>query len=161
MDVKEAFGTATSMTITLNSLASSGTAGRESTVVDNSSNLYTDALVELLIAYPNSATANDKAVYVFAHGSLDGTNYVESLTGSDAAFTIAGTAGALLTGLKLIGVVNPIQNTTKRYGPFAVAGAFGGILPVKWGIVVLNYSGQTFSSSGCSAQYRGVYSTVT
>lgn len=157
---KLAYGTATAITITLDSLASSGTAGRESTAIDNSSNLFLDALVELTIAYPNSAPANDQAIYVYAYGSLDGTNYPEDLTGSDAAYTFDGSAGALKTALRLIGVIPAVQNDTQRYGPFAVAPAFGGLLPPKWGIAVLNYSGQTLSSSGNAAQYRGVYSTT-
>lgn len=151
------YAAAASMTITLNSLASSGTAGRQSTVVDNSSTKYDDALLEVSVAYPNSAPANDKAVYVFAFGSTDGSNYPESLTATDAAFTIAGVAGALTTSLSPIGVLMPIQNTTKRYGPFSVAKGFDGILPQKWGIVVLNYSGQTLSASNNSVQYAGIY----
>lgn len=160
-NVKLAFGSATAFTITLNSLASSGTAGRESTVVDNSSNLMLDALVEVTIDYPNSAPANDQAIYVYAYGSLDGTNYPESITGSDAGYTFKGSAGALKTALRLIGVIPAVQNMNYRFGPFNVAPAFGGIMPVKWGIAVLNYSGQTLDSSGNSAQYREVYATVT
>ena len=157
---KLTFGTATAFTITLNSLASSGTAGRESTVVDNTSDLFLDALVEVRINYPNSAPANDKAIYVYAYGSLDGTNYPEALTGSDAAYTFKGSAGALTTALRLIGVIPAVQNTDLRFGPFAVAPAFGGIMPAKWGIAVLNYSGQTLAASNCAAQYRGVYATT-
>ena len=158
--VKLAFGTATAFTITLNSLASSGTAGRESTVVDNSTNLYVDALVEVRINYPNSVPANEKAIYVYAYGSLDGTNYPEGLTGADAAYTFLGSAGALTTALRLIGVIPANQNTDKRYGPFPVAPAFGGLMPAKWGIAVLNYSGQTLAATNCAAQYREVYATV-
>lgn len=161
-DTKLAFGSATAFTITLDSLASSGTTGRESTVVDNSSSLYLDALVEVTIDYPNSAPANDQAIYVYAYGSLDGTNYPEDITGSNAAFTFKGSAGALKTALRLIGVIPATQNMgPDRFGPWAVAPAFGGILPVKWGIAVLNYSGQTLDSSGNSAQWRGVYATTT
>jgi hypothetical protein len=161
-DIKRAYGTATSFTITLNSLASSGTVGRESTVVDNSSVKMLDALVEATIAFPNSAAANEKAVYIFAYGSLDGTNYPESLTGADAGYTFQGAAGALLTALRLIGVVPMNTNTTagKRYGPWAVAPAFGGLMPAKWGIAVLNYCGQTLHSSNNAAQYREVFATV-
>lgn len=158
--IKTAFGSATAFTITLNSLASSGTAGRESTVVDNSTDLMLDALVEVRISYPNLAPANDQAIYVFAYGSLDGTNYPEDLTGADAAYTFKGTAGALKTALRLIGTIPALQNEDARWGPFPVAPAFGGILPAKWGIAVLNYSGQTLAASNNTAQYRAVYGTV-
>lgn len=160
--VKESFpATGTSITITLNSLASSGTAGRASTAIDNSTNLDLDALVSVTLNQSASAVANDKAIYVFAYGSWDGTNYPEGITGSDAAYTIKGAAGALTTGsLRLIGVIPAVASANDNSGPFSVAQAFGGVLPRKWGIVVLNYGGQTLSGSGCSATYTRVQATV-
>jgi hypothetical protein len=155
-DAKLAFGTATAFTITLNSLASSSTAGRESTAIDNSSNLYLDAFVEVLLSYPNLAPANDKAAYVYAYGSVDGTNYTGSATGSDAAITLQSP-----TVVPFLGVIpTPTQNIAYRSAPMSVATAFGGILPPKWGIIVVNFSGQTLNASLNSAQYRGVYNTV-
>lgn len=154
--IKQAFGAATAFTITLNSLASSATAGRESTAVDNTSDLYLDALVEVLISFPNSAPANDKAIYVYAYDSVDGTNYAGAATGSDAAYTMDDP-----TVLALIGVIPiPTQNKSYRSRAFSVSSAFGGVLPPKWGIMVRNYAGQTLNASACSAQWRGVYSTV-
>lgn len=155
--IKEAMGAATSITCS-GAIASSGTVGRQSTVIDNSANLYLDAFVEVNVAYPNSAPANDKAIYIYAFGSLDGSNYPEGLGASDAAYTFQGSAGALTTALRVIGVVPAVQNVTARYGPFAVAPAFGGWLPAKWGIIVLNYSGQTITTF--TSQYRELYQTV-
>ena len=150
-DIKSKYGTATSITCTINSLASSSTAGRESTAVDNTTNLYLDALVTVKLVYPNLAPANDKAVYIWAYG-WDETNYTGGCTGSDAAYTRDDP-----TVLRLIGVVpTPTQNKTYYGGPFSVAAAFGGILPSKWGIVVQNYSGQTLST-GCTATYVGIH----
>jgi hypothetical protein len=159
--VKESFpATGTSITLTLNSLASSGTVGRASSSVDNSTNLDLDALVNVAIAFPNSAPANDLSIYVFAYGSYDGTAFPEGVTGSDASFTLQGSAGALKTALRLIGVIPAVQNVTANYGPFPVAPAFGGILPPKWGLIVLNVGGQTLSGSGNSASYSRVQATV-
>jgi hypothetical protein len=155
--VKEAMGSATAITCS-GAIASSGTVGRQSTVIDNSTNLMLDALVELNVAYPNSAPANDKAIYIYAFASLDGTNFPEGLGASDAGFTFQGAAGALTSALRLLGVVPAVQNVTARYGPFAVAPAFGGILPAKWGIIVLNYSGQTITTF--TSQYREIYQTI-
>lgn len=155
--VKEAQGSATAFTISA-AIASSGTVGRQSTVVDNSTNLYLDALVEVNIQFPNSAPANDKAIYVYAFGSLDGTNYTEGLGASDAAFTFQGAAGALTTQLRPFMTCPAVQNITARYGPLPVSTAFNGIMPAKWGIIVLNFSGQTLTA--CSAQYREIYQTV-
>lgn len=157
MDIKEAFGSATSLTLS-GAIASSGTVGRQSTVVDNSTLLALEALVEFTIQYPNSAPANDKTMYIYAFGSLDGTNYPEGLGATDAAYTFPGSAGALTTNLRQVVALQAQQNTNLRFGPFPVSPAFGGILPVKWGLVLLNYSGQTITAF--SAQYRHVYETV-
>ncbi len=159
--VKVSFpATATAITCTITSLASSGTAGRASTAVDNTTNLDDDALVMLAINYPNSVPANDKAIYVYAYGSYDGSTYPEGVTGSDAAYTFQGAAGALLTAHRLIGVIPAVQNVSANYGPFAVSPAFGGILPSKWGIIVLNYSGQTLGASATSAAFTRVQFTI-
>lgn len=158
-DIKQAFGTANQgITITLNSLASSGTAGRESTAVDNTSNLFLDALVTVKITLPSSGTpADSKAVYVYAYGTADGgTTYSDDATGSDAAFTHTDPPN-----LKLIGIINaPVIDTAYVGGPFSVAAAFGGNLPAEWGIIVRNHTGVTLASSGNSAHYQGVYATV-
>lgn len=159
--VKEEFpAVGTALTITLNSLASSGTAARASASVDNSTNLDLDALVSVTLSQSASAVANDKAFYVFAYGSYDGTAFPEGITGSDAAYTILGVASALTTALRLIGIIPAVASNTNSWGPFAVAPAFNGILPPKWGIVVLNFGGQTLAGSACSASYTRVRATV-
>lgn len=155
-DVKYAFGAATAITLTLNSLASSATAGRASTAVDNGTNLYLDALVDVRIVFPNSAPGSDSAIYVFAYASLDGTNYPEDITGTDAALTFKTN-----TPLPLLGVIPAIQNEDAYWGPWSVASCFGGILPPKWGIAIRNFGGQTLTASNNTIQYRGVYRTVT
>lgn len=151
-DIKTKYAAAASLTITLNSLASSATAGRESTYVDNATNLYLDAMVTLALSYINSATANDKTVYVWAYGYDNTSAYTGGVTGSDAAYTRKDP-----TSLRLIGTAFATLNTTDLAGPFSVAAAFGGILPVRWGIVVQNYTGQTLQSSGNSASFVGIH----
>lgn len=154
-DVKTAFGTSTSITITLNSLASGQFAGRESTVVDNTSNKFLDAHVAVTLVIGAGTIANDKAAYVYAYGSEDGTNYTDNATGSDAAITIRNP-----TNLRLVHVVAmPTQSLTYK-AVFSVASAFGGALPRKWGIVVINFCGIALSASGNSATYSGIYATV-
>jgi hypothetical protein len=154
-DIKQVFGTSTGITITLASLASSATAGRESAAVDNSSNLYVDALVTVTIDLAAGAPANDQAVYVYAAASEDGTTYTDNATGSDAAITLR-----TPTNLRVIGIINTPVDGAVYTQVMSVAQAFGGILPRKWSIVVRNYSGQAFHSSGNSASYTGVYANV-
>lgn len=156
-DTKLAYGSRTSITCTLDSLASSATAGRQSDRVDNSSNKYLDAIVDVKIVYPNSAPANHKGIYVFAFG-YDGTNNDGYAGASDAAYTFD---DITTTGqnLKPLGFITAVQNKT-QIAKFNVAAAFGGVLPPGWGLVFLNYSGQTLSS-GCTVAYTAVYATVT
>lgn len=144
------------ITITLTSLANaSGVngAGRASTAIDNTANLFLDALVSLKIKTSASALANDKAVYVYAYGTSDGgTDYTDGITGSDAAFTATNPPN-----VRLIGVINAVaSSTTYVGGPFSVAAAFGGVLPDHWGIFVVNFTGQSLDASVASAWYQGV-----
>ena len=160
-DVKIAYGTETTFTCSLASLASSATAGRESTVVDNGTDKWMDAMVMLKVALGAGTIANDRAVHVFAYGTVDtaGPTYPDAVTGADAAITMNDP-----TQLKLLGsVFTPTQSLTYKGGPWSVASLFGGMLPKKWGIVVRNYSGIALSSTeGNHAKlWIPVYNTVT
>lgn len=157
-DIKVAYATSTSITCTLASLASSATAGRESTAIDNSTNKYHDAIVQLSVKLASGTPANDKAVYVYAYGSEDGTTYTDNATGSDAAVTLRNPPNA-----KLIGTIPCPDSGAVTYEgqPMRVAPAFGGLLPREWGIIVRNYTGVAFDSTeGNHAKtYTGIYYT--
>lgn len=167
--VLEAFQAAQSFTITnLNSLASSLTAGWGSAAVDNSSTLYLDALVQVNIAAVNTAPGSLKAFYVFAYGLTDTGGSLYTTTGATSGGT-PGSQGALTfpsidtnaVNLPLIGVIPYVgQNTIIYSPPFSVARGFGGILPQKWGVAIVNASNMTIAASGNSVQYTGVYNTV-
>lgn len=156
-DIKQGFGTSTALTITLNSLASSATAGRESTAVDNSSTLYVDAHVTVIAKLASGTPGSDLCIYVYAYGSEDGTNYSDNVTGSNAAITLR-----VPTSLRLIGIINTPDSGALTYksNPMSVATAFGGVLPRAWGIVVRNFTNVAFDSTGCSASFSGVYANV-
>lgn len=156
MNQKLALGTASQgITITLASLASAS--ARECTAVDNSGNLYLDALVYLALKLPSGTIAGNKAVYVWFYGSEDGTNYTTNATGTDAAVTMDSPSN--LRGPFII--VTPAQSRTYK-AIIPVAQFFGGILPAKWGFVIENQSGIAFDSTegNHTKEYRGVYSTV-
>lgn len=158
-DIKEAFGSVTGITITLTSLADGS--ARESTAVDNSSNLFLDALVRIKLSTDTGTISNPKAVFVYAYGALENTSqvYPDNVTGSDADITLDSP-----TQLQLIGVIyTAAASTSYTGGPFSVASAFNGVLPQTWGIVVLNDSGVALSSTGgdFDIDYIGVYNTVT
>jgi hypothetical protein len=160
-DIKVAYGSSTNITCTLASLASSATVGRESTAIDNTSNLYVDAIVQIVCAFQSGTPANDETVYIFAYGSEDGTTYTDNATGSDASITLRQPPAA-----RLIGTI-PVPDSgglTYEGQPMRVAPAFGGMgLPRKWGIIILNYTGVTFHATegNHSKTYTGVYYTST
>lgn len=157
-DIKIAYGTSTSIVFAsaFDTLASSATVGAESDAVDNSTNKFLDALVAVTFQIDNvGAPANDKTVYIYAAGSEDGTNYTDNATGAKAAITLRSP-----TNLSLIGAIAcPTQNLVYRKS-FSVAAGFGGILPRKWSIIVLNYTGRAFLTTTPAVTYTGVYTTV-
>ena len=158
--IKLAFGSVTSMTVTnLHSLASSATVGWQSAVIDNSTDLYEDALVQVILDHANTAPANDKASYVYAYGGLE-TSYSDPASGTEGTITIA-TIVSNPQAFKQIGTVPyNTQDAVVESQPMSVASAFGGILPIKWGIIVVNYSGAAYAASGNTVKWAGVYRTV-
>lgn len=154
------YAAAASVTITLTSLADAG--WRESTVVDNTTNLYVDALVGGKIQI--GAVGADGQIEVYAYGTYDGTEYTAGLTGSDGTITwgTTGTSGVdSYLNLRLLGVTmvdTTDDNDDVRWGPFSVAQAFGGVLPSKWGIVIKNATGTAFHATGTNneCQFIGV-----
>lgn len=98
--------------------------------------------------------AGNKQALIWAYGSSDGgTTYTERVTGSDAAFTRKDPSN-----LKLVGTMAMPSNATIYQGTFAIANAFGGVLPQWWGIVVNNDSGVALSANAGNnkAFYQGL-----
>lgn len=141
------YGSKVTMTITLASLASSSSliAGRESTAVDNKdTDDAVDALVGGVITTGTGPTAA-RQIEVWVYGSYDDTNFSASATGSDAALT-----PVEKTLMKLLTVI-PTDATSDRaykWGPFSVAQAFGGILPVQWGIWITHNTAVNLNATG-------------
>jgi len=155
-DIKTAFAAGSTLTCTLASLTTGSS--RESTVIDNSTNKYLDALVMLKVKFANTAVGTDPWVYVYGYGTVDGgTTYPDNVTGTDAAITLDNPVN-----LKLLGAVSAAQNVTNIGGPWSMASLFGGILPEKWGIVVKNSSNITLTGTeGDHAKlWQGIYNTV-
>lgn len=143
------------ITITLTSLANA--AQRQSTVIDNTSNLYEDAFVMVIAKTGSSSTTSTGRLYVYAYGTSDGTHYTDGASGTDGSITLTSPPN-----MPLIGVLNAVANsTTYNGGPFSVAQAFGGTLPEKWGIVVDNECGSTLDGTTASANYQGINRQIT
>lgn len=162
--LKVAFGSAVTLTITNANLATSATAGWQSQGIDNTSDLMLDALVQVKLAAVNTAPANNKAIYLFGFGVADGSGSDYGTTGDGSPSGSEGTltfpnVTTLACVAPLIGVIPyPVQNKALISPPFSIARAFGGILPAKYAIGMLNYSGMTLSVT--SIKIVPVYRTV-
>lgn len=146
--IKESFAAATTITCTLTSLAS-GSAQR-SAVVDNSANLYDDAIVSIQIT-GGAVTTGLVKVYAYASAD-DGTTY-EAGGSSDAAYTLRGSE-------KYLGAVATFSSGGIATGVFSIAKAYGGTLPRNWGVIVDNRSAAALAASGNAVKYQGVTKTV-
>lgn len=158
--IKLSFDTEQTMTVTnLHSLASSQTAGWQSTVVDNTSSLYLDALVQVVLDFANTAPANDKRAYVYVY-SGNATTYTDPASGSEGTITMTniGTTGQ---NMKLLGILAyETADAVIESSLFSVASVFGGVLPPKWGLAIMNFTGAALAASGNTVKYRGVWQTV-
>jgi len=145
---KALYASSVSITISFNSLGDGN--ARESTAIDNSSNLYLDAHVR--VSFSVGTVANEKRCLVYAYGSEDGSTYPDTVTGSDAAITLE------TPPVIQLAFVVPTPTSSKVYESdvFSIARLFGGVLPRKWGIVVANRSGAALAGSNNSASYTGV-----
>lgn len=148
---KLVYGTPAAATITLASLASSSTwlAGRESTAVDNTANLFLDYILDGKVTVGTTPTAGTEIrVYVVAIQG-DG-NYPDVFDGTDSAETV--TAAGVGSGfLKLAAVAYVDATTSDRTYPFhcgSVAALFGGVCPRKFVVFVTHNTGVNLNSTG-------------
>jgi hypothetical protein len=145
------------LTMTLASLASDTNliAGRQSTVIDNSSNLYIDCIIGGKVTTGTSPTGS-RQIEVWAFGSYDGTTYQAGAGASDANFSPTGEK----TLMRLIEVI-PTDNTSNHTYEWAcgsLAAVFGGQLPQKWGIFMVQNTAVALNSTGGNheVKYTGI-----
>lgn len=167
-NIKEALGSLTAITITLASLGSF--AAREATLVDNTTNLYLDAILSGKIRMGAAASAGD--VYVLLNANDTSINLTPA-TGSDAAITVTqiDKFGGLQMGQKVpgtelifLGVIPAASFAAAGDVKFlfgSIAAAFGGNLPPKWAPIFVNCTGQALDSTGGNfvIDYTGVFAT--
>ena len=161
-EAKPKYAASAAITCTLTSLADGGY--RESAGVNNTTNRYMDALVGGSIQV--GAVTADGTISVFAYGSADaGGIYSGGLAGTDETITWGTTpASSSVEGfnqLKLLGVISvdtTDDNNDIEFAGFSVAAAFGGVMPEKWGIVVLNETGVALNATGTNNEihYQGI-----
>jgi len=142
------YGTAATITLTSSGLATTAglLVGRQSTIVDNSSDLADDALVGGKLVTTATTTTNTQ-IQIWAFGSYDGTSYTAGAGASDAGFTPDAGAKNLM---KLLTIIVNITTTAVTYawGPYSIAQAFGGVMPIKWGIYIVHNTGTSLAAGG-------------
>jgi hypothetical protein len=164
-DVKANYPAASDITITLASLATDTNllTGRESTALDNSSNLYLDYLVSGKITTGTSPTTA-RSIQVWAVGSWDGTTWPDVFDGTDSAETItsANHKAAICRFIAEM-ATDATSDRTYHFGPVSLASAFGGVLPVKLVFFVTHNTAVNLNSTAGNHQIRvqPYYETVT
>jgi|SRR3954467_2971423 len=129
------YGTATAITMTLASLASSTTdVGRQSTVVDNSTVDGLDVIVGGKVTVGTTPTVN-KQIEIWFFGSYDGTSYSGGAGATDAALTPVGSKFLMHLG-QIINVPSTTSNVTFTWIVPSLLAVFGGNIPPKWGVFI-------------------------
>jgi hypothetical protein len=158
--LKPTFGSNTAITITLTSLANSTTLAtgyRQAAAVDNSTNLFGDALIYGHVKSNATPTAN--AIYtLFLVWSNDGgTTYSNNASGSDATYTQPDSDANMVVGA--VSICTAVASLVSYFPPFSFCQRAGLLfLPQKWGIIIKNGSGQalTATSTDHVFSYQGV-----
>lgn len=162
-DIKSKYAAAATITISLASLASSSSklAGQESNAVDNTTNLYVDALVSGKIRVGTSPTAS-KSIEVWAYSSIGDTpTYPDVFDGTDSAETVT-SDGVKFGCLKLLKSFATESTSGRDYflANESIAQLFG-YMPKYWGLFVTHDTGvaldstagnHAFSYVGCQYQ---------
>src|SRR3990167_1448200 len=155
------YSAASTITCTLASLASAGSA-RECTVVTNTATRYDDAYVTMTItAQTGTAPGGDKALYIYFYSAGSGTDYTSPATGSDATIAVTSPNNfygpAVMTFQSSAAGLNSLNLAIP-----SVANFFGGILPAKWGMIFQNSTGMLMSATAGnhSVAYVGITFTA-
>lgn len=163
-DIKQAYGTASDLTITLASLASDTNllAGRESAAVDNTTTLGLDWLVSGKITSGTSPTAA-RQIEVWAVGSWDGTSWPDVFDGTESAETV--TSSDIKNSIcRLVAVMatSATSNVAYHFGPVSIASAFGGVVPPKFVLFAVHNTGVALNATAGNHQIRlqPTYETV-
>lgn len=152
--IKDAFAAVTAFTITLASLASSvAGVGRQSTMVDNTTNLFISAIISLTVKVGTTPTANS-VIWVYLIRSNKDTTAIRDDTAG------ATDAGITIVNAQLLGIIPiPAATSNVAYNRNFDTSALGPLGP-EWGIALVNGSGVALNASGHVADFIGRTQTV-
>ena len=160
-DVKQALQSVQTMTVTnLHSLANSATAGWQSAQVDNTSNLYLDSFVQVVLDFANTAAANSRCAYIFAAGGIETGILSNPFSGSEGTLTLVDVTANAQNARQIGTIPYTTTNEVAESSPLSVAAGFGGQHPLFWAVGIINHSGAALAASGNTVKYCGVYATV-
>jgi hypothetical protein len=142
------YGSATAITISIASLADDG--GYQSTFVENGTNLYDDVHVRIRTTGQASGTLTTEWYVYFSLGDGD---YTDGCTGSDGTFTTANRRNSQHLASVQMDTTSQVEG-----GPYSVAAACGGSVPERWGLICINRSGATLSTTAGNhvIEYQGI-----
>ena len=156
----------TAITFDISSLAASATyvAGRASTQVDNTSTQYVDCIVSagVITSGTTPAVGTQIALYVYGSNISVATANIDTITGTDGAFTLSGVS--ILNSLRFAGAVSSTATgVTKNYFlPFSIAQLFGGVVPKYWGLYMAHNQTNALAASQVSQfTFAGITYTAT
>ena len=163
-----AYSSSTAITFDVSSLAGSATfvAGRESTQIDNTSNLYLDAQVycDGITGHASTAPTVGQQIRLYVWGSdvSLATTPIDTLDGTDSAETLGHVAvrndGIVLARSSAVTVAT--AGLVYYLRPFSVAAYFDGVLPPFWGLFLAhNHTGALAASQSGIWSYRGITMT--
>ena len=164
-DVKLAYGTAVDATITLASLATHAgrLEGRESTAIDNTTNLHLDYLASGRITTGTTPTVGT-TIEVWAVAAFDGTTFPHVFAGTDTVKTITlanikNNICFLVTSI----TVTATSNTEYFFSGVSLASVFRGVIPPKFSLFVTQNTGPALNATAGNHQMRiqPVFETVT
>lgn len=142
--VKIAYAASATITVAPENVATSSTwvAGVESAVIDNTSNLYVDAIVGGLWTAGTTPTINTQVLIYVGSVLNDTPTYPDVFDGTSSAETLT-SVGVGRGFLKLAAVLDVDSTTSNRayYCTFSVAQLFGGVMPLKWFLYIAHNSG--------------------
>lgn len=169
-DVKTAYAASAAPTLTLASLAASSTllAGRESTLVDNSSNKYLDYLVagQYRAAATNLQAGTIATAVVGPRDDGGGTAvWPDVFDGTDSAETVTVQAMYDQVCKVISAITTDATQRTWPFGPVGIAQFFGGICPYKF-VYFVSHNAHTSTNAWSSTEgdhavkHTGIFATV-
>jgi hypothetical protein len=163
--IKIAYGASAALTQTaLDGLASDTTyvAGWESDAIDNSSNLYTDYIINAkFLTESSGVTAGEIRMYLVAE--LDDSTWPDVFDGTQGAETVTDTeVRDAICRLAAVTAVDTTVSQAYYLNCPSVAAVFNGVVPRKFVVFISQGTGTTLETTADPNQVyvKGVYATV-